>query len=181
MESKILNLLDKNDWPDGPWKDEPDVVYWIDEVSGLECLIIRNEDMGNLNGYVIVSEGHPAYGGDLSSQGVFEWAIKGCFDINYNADEIPQCAPDVAEWFAGRKLWVYGFDCGHAMDLTPGRPPLTGVPETDEAIREMAMMTHESKVSAGATYKDLDFVKEYVLEIARKLARVGRPQPLDLN
>ena len=36
-----LNYIDKTDWPDGPWKLEPDKMLWIDEDTGYECLIKR--------------------------------------------------------------------------------------------------------------------------------------------
>lgn len=56
-----LDFVDKASWPRGEWDNEPDKVYWIDNETGLPCLIIRGP-VGSLNGYVGVPIYHPAYG-----------------------------------------------------------------------------------------------------------------------
>lgn len=45
----------------GQWKDEPDKLQWIDEKTGLDCLIVRNPNALNLCGYVGVPKTHPLY------------------------------------------------------------------------------------------------------------------------
>lgn len=50
----------KAQWLDGPWRDEPDKVTWVDPKTGLHCMIIRNF-VGSLCGYVGVSADHPWY------------------------------------------------------------------------------------------------------------------------
>lgn len=57
--------LDKSSWGDGPWQNEPDKVQWLDEATGLDCLIVRNNG-GALCGYVGVPESHPWHGKDYS-------------------------------------------------------------------------------------------------------------------
>lgn len=47
--------------PAGPWDAEPDKVQWIDEETGLDCLIVRNR-LGALCGYVGVGPDHPYHG-----------------------------------------------------------------------------------------------------------------------
>lgn len=47
-------------WLDGPWRYEPDKVTWVDESTGLDCMIIRNP-LGTLCGYVGVPPSHPYY------------------------------------------------------------------------------------------------------------------------
>lgn len=61
MEIRTYTTEDKTDWPDGPWKDEPDKVQWPDESTGLPCLIVRN-DCGAWCGYVGVPDSHPLFG-----------------------------------------------------------------------------------------------------------------------
>lgn len=55
-----------NAFPIGPWTNEPDKAQWIDEATGLDCLIVRNR-MGALCGYVGVPEGHPAHRQDYDN------------------------------------------------------------------------------------------------------------------
>lgn len=58
--------IDKSGWRDGAWQNEPDKVQWVDEATGLDCLIVRNGG-GALCGYVGVPEGHPWHGLDYMS------------------------------------------------------------------------------------------------------------------
>ena len=46
--------------PPGPWDNEPDKIQWVDETTGLDCLMVRNW-WGSWCGYVGVPEGHPLY------------------------------------------------------------------------------------------------------------------------
>jgi hypothetical protein len=60
-----LNYIDKTDWPDGPWKLEPDKMLWIDDSTGYECLIKRIRNISHLCGYVGVTKEHPLYATSL--------------------------------------------------------------------------------------------------------------------
>lgn len=59
----------RSTWRRGPWDSEPDIVSWTDEVTGLECLIVRTS-LGSLCGYVGVPATHPwagmAYSGCIN-------------------------------------------------------------------------------------------------------------------
>lgn len=44
----------------GPWSDEADKVAWVDEATGLGCIILRQEN-GTLSGYVGVGPDHPLF------------------------------------------------------------------------------------------------------------------------
>lgn len=61
------DIHDKASWGPGPWHDEPDKIQWVDEETGLDCLIVRNHG-GALCGYVGVPDGHPAYGVGYSDE-----------------------------------------------------------------------------------------------------------------
>lgn len=65
MDYKEWHTDAKTDWPDGPWKTEPDKVQFITKV-GLPALIVRNRG-GALCGYVGVGPGHPFYEKDYSA------------------------------------------------------------------------------------------------------------------
>lgn len=58
---------DKGSWGPGPWRDEIDKAQWVDELTGLDCLIVRNR-MGGLCGYVGVPESHPLHGVEYSQE-----------------------------------------------------------------------------------------------------------------
>ena len=66
MEARSWTYLDRSQWSRGEWDDEPDKMQWSDGVTGLPCLIVRN-DLGSLCGYVGVTEGHPLFAIDYAS------------------------------------------------------------------------------------------------------------------
>lgn len=55
------DVVDKSEWSRGRWNDEPDKKQWLDEVTGLPCLIVRGP-MGSWCGYVGIEPSHPLYG-----------------------------------------------------------------------------------------------------------------------
>lgn len=131
--------------PPGPWQDEPDKVQWVDEATGLDCLIVRNPVMGNLCGYVGVPEGHPEFG-------------KGYDDVPVNVHGgltyADGCAgPICHEPLPGRPdtVWWLGFDCAHAFDLAPG------------------MIKHAPELARLGTYRTFDYVVSEVQSLARQL------------
>lgn len=113
-------LIDRAGWPSGPWDTEPDKEQWVDAETGLDCLIVRHPDFGNLCGYVGVSRDHPAFKHhfgllrDLSCHG----------GLSYSAlCQEGEAEPAVCHApLPGRPrlVWWLGFDCGHVFDLKPG-------------------------------------------------------------
>lgn len=63
MNATEWTRLDKSTWGDGAWQSEPDKVQWVDDTTGLDCLIVRNNG-GALCGYVGLPESHPFHGKD---------------------------------------------------------------------------------------------------------------------
>lgn len=55
------DAVDKSKWEQGEWHQEPDKIQWLDEATGLPCLIVRGPG-GNLCGYVGVTPPNPLYG-----------------------------------------------------------------------------------------------------------------------
>ncbi len=55
-----MSEIKKSQWGKGLWQDEPDELQWVDEATGLTCLILRNP-VGAFCGYVGVPETHPGY------------------------------------------------------------------------------------------------------------------------
>lgn len=103
---------DKSIWGPGPWIKEPDKVQWVDKFTGFDCLIVRNM-FGVLCGYVGVPEGHPYHGKDYE-----ELKLQAHYDVNFSG----KCRGNICHIpLPGRpgNIWWFGFDCGHANDVTP--------------------------------------------------------------
>lgn len=64
MKTIQYKTVDKSNWGQGPWQNEPDKVQWLDKATGLPCLIVRQPMSGHFCGYVGVPKGHPAFGKD---------------------------------------------------------------------------------------------------------------------
>jgi hypothetical protein len=130
-------FIDKSDWLPGPWVDEPDIVFWMDEGSRLPCLILRNPETGSLCGYVGVPPGHPAWGmhyDDLPQVEVHGGLTYGGIwsELNDRARRIgmpPEEGSFADHWtlnFAGH--WALGYDCAHYGDKFGFKPPPTRAP-----------------------------------------------------
>lgn len=57
--------LDRSTWGRGLWDHEPDKVQWVDEETGYDCLMVRN-NFGAWCGYVGVPAEHPWFGVEYS-------------------------------------------------------------------------------------------------------------------
>lgn len=146
--------IDKATWGDGPWQEEPDALAFVDEATGLDCLIVRHPHFGNLNGYVGVPKGHPLFDKDYDDPPV---EVHGGLTF---AGRSPGWAGSEGK----PELFYFGFDTAHAWDFLPGM-----------AAREEAMgMPHFS----GEKYRDLAFVKAEVASLAAQLAAVDRAHDL---
>jgi len=110
-------------WGDGPWVDEPDKAQWVDEATGLVCLALRHRHWGQWCGYVGVPAGHPWHGVDADDDRV--WACAHGYRVNYAAgcqeDDSPveQRICHIPTPGEPDDVWWFGFDCGHAGDLSP--------------------------------------------------------------
>lgn len=154
QQMKTYTFMNKSEWGDGPWQKEPDKAQWIDELTGLDCLIVRN-DYGALCGYVGVPEGHPAFGkcyteyrgadvhGGLSFAGPCDDATESEHGgICHHGD------------VANETVWWFGFDCAHSMDYQP----------------RMFLLTSTSKFEFGGIYRDFLYVTKEVCQLAEQLA-----------
>lgn len=153
---KIEKYEKDPDWGQGPWMEEPDRIEWTDEETGYPCLLTRNHDMGNLCGYVAVPKGHPYYhktyneiGHKISAHGGLTYS-RAC--QGHICHEPEPGEPD--------NVWWFGFDCAHAsQDLIPG-------------MRRM-QETMKNKYF-NPTYKDLNYVIEEIVDLARQLKEAER-------
>lgn len=162
MEQTAIELkwIDKSAWGEGAWVDEPDKAQWVDQVTGLTCLIVRHPHLGSLCGYVGVKAGHPAFERPkselfLSVHGGVSYAAFCDEDEPFGALGICHSpAPGDTD-----RVWWIGFDCGHAGDLHP------------------AMLVEGSRIRTlmeemGWVYRDYAFVREQCAKLARGLAEM---------
>ena len=132
---RIATWVARDDWADGPWNEEPDLVEWIDPTTGYPCLIIREDSLGQLNGYVALPLRHPLYGvgyDDLDEGVDEEHALSVHGGVTYagsrldhvNAVMYPDLAlPEVAidYWVGFRRGSLQRPDAGHGGGPEAGR------------------------------------------------------------
>ena len=152
-----LRYLTRLDWPAGPWDDEPDLEVWTDQPTGYRCLIVRTTT-GHLCGYVEVPEDHPWNGsgyddpadGSKRDDGTVDWSdrIDGKVEIHGGLT-----FANAREQVVGSGWW-FGFDCAHAWDLVP------------------TMLRDGFHSQAESTYRNLAYVRNECVSLARQLAEV---------
>jgi hypothetical protein len=171
--------VDKRGWGDGPWQTEWDKVHWIDPATDLDCLAVRNAEMGHWCAYVGVPPGHPAHGlgtDDVDPEVQVHGGITFAAPCQEAEDEAAQ--PLVEERgvchvpLPGRPEAVFwlGFDCCHAWDISPGNEALyrrLGIPQaTIDAMATLKPWKH---------YRTLEYVMAECEQLAAQLARLGAP------
>lgn len=139
-EPQEWSFLDKSAWPRGQWDREPDKVQWVDEDTGLDCLLHRNGG-GAWCGYVGVAEGHALFGigynqctlAEPCDEVFCEHRPESSFEVHggLTYSDFCQHAADGSELPPGRgichipytgrpdRVWWLGFDCAHFGDRSP--------------------------------------------------------------
>lgn len=145
-------------WGDGEWKNEPDKIQWVDEATGLDCLIHRHNRSGHLCGYVGVPEGHPAFEKDYETPDV---------DVHGGLTYADFCQDTACEDkgichvpYEGRphRVWWLGFDCAHSGDYSP----ISHRFENESWYSR----SHE-------TYRNVEYVKAECAKLAAQLAAMS--------
>ncbi len=166
MKNQEWHTIDKSDWAEGPWKQEPDKKQWTDKKTGLPCLIVRNERLGHLCGYVGVPKDHPWYGLDyhdlesvVSVHGGLTYADK-C-DGEHICHVVEEGEDDV---------WWLGFDFAHSGDKTFLTPD-------HQRIFDLHIL-HPPPFSY--TYKDMKYVARECRRLASQIdagrfLKIGEP------
>lgn len=107
----------------GPWDDEPDDIQWTDRATGYRCWMKRGAS-GGWNGYVEVGRDHPLWGLDYDDEKLENVEVHGGLTF-------------VGSWL-GEGDWWFGFDCGHAWDISPAMPVYGFMPGDGYAYRDVA-------------------------------------------
>jgi hypothetical protein len=120
----------RENWPKGPWDNEPDKMQWVDEATGRPCLVVRNP-LGALCGYVGVPPSHPLHGKHYHEVDLKEGVHGGLtFSDRCNPGEREDTGichlPEPGE---PDDVWWFGFDCSHGWDITPGMQMTMSFPD----------------------------------------------------
>lgn len=175
LNERAWTTIDKSEWGDGPWQDEPDKIVWIDARTGLDCMIHRHDRLGHLCGYVGVPPGHPDHG--------VECADLVELDVHYGVNFTALCNPAATEEWGlchvpldpsrPHDVWWIGFDCAHAFDLTPklqadlGR--LAQQRDVDLGLADLMKLDPPWR----PTYRGVAYVRAEVRKLAAQLAERG--------
>lgn len=161
MKTIEYRSVDKSEWSRGQWDDEPDKVQFADEATGLPCLIVRGPS-GALCGYVGVPDGHPFYKRgyddcDVSVHGGLTFASH----CSHGAEDRGIChLPEAGE---PDSVWWLGFDCAHSGDYCPSHSRYR------KSAGDTMFQMHEWE-----TYKDVDYVRREVADLAAQIALVTK-------
>lgn len=151
------NHRDKSAWGDGPWQKEPDKVQWVDQKTGLDCLLHRSP-LGAWCGYVGVAEGHPAFGQKYDRVDV---EVHGGLTYSSFCQEVEHESRGVCHIpLPGRpeKVWWLGFDCAHYGDFCP---VYDGKSSKDRGLPE--------SYYSQKTYRDRSYARKETQKLARQL------------
>jgi len=132
-------------WPEGPWTKEPDAVVFTHR--GLWCAVARHAWQGTLVGYVRVPKGHPWYG--LHYMAIDGWGSNALWteDVNIHGGLTFSAVGENSDTDG----WYVGFDCAHSGDFAPN-----------------------PDYSFGGTYREVGYVHEEVLKLARQAFAVAK-------
>lgn len=164
-EAAAERQIDKSDWGDGPWQNEPDRVQWVH--AGYACLALRHPMFGSWCGYVGVDRAHPCYGRDWNTGSLID-ELKAHCGINYSAAcdgeicHVPE--PGMPE-----DVWWLGFDCHHGFDFSPGleaRERKLGLPS------ELTLFSETDRFRPR--YRDLAYVKAVTESLAEQLRALAQ-------
>lgn len=168
--SKRLEIahIDKSSWGQGEWQEEPDLILWQDAHSGLFAMASRDEDFGNLCGYVAVPPGHRLHGADLCDSGLTAYGgVNFSSSINYPESKHAELHQAMAQ----ANLWWFGFDCMQALnDIYPGMQG-PGIESSQGNTKQMKTAFQNLQRSNGATYKNTAFVMNQCEMLAAQLSQ----------
>jgi hypothetical protein len=160
IELHVWYFVDKSQWGDGPWQDEPDKVQWRDKSTGFPCLAVRHRRHGHWCGYVGVTREHPYF-----EKCAYDLDVEAHFGLNFSAmcqvddDDKEHGVCHIPEPGQTDEVWWLGFDCAHAGDLCPGLESFVA------RMRQIVGIHFHST----DTYKTLDYVRAECEHIAEQL------------
>jgi len=159
---KTWQTQDRSNWTAGIVDDnEPDKAQWIDETTGLDCLIVRNI-AGALCGYVGVPPSHKEYGLNYNkseADGYDDFYVHGGLTFSDFCDPSENEETSICHTgdVANPKVWWFGFDCIHLRDLAPNN---------------IYSFSNDAYIYQSGIYRNFDYVKDQVTKLAYSLANI---------
>jgi len=139
------HFIDKSQYPDGEWKNEPDEICF--EYKGYNCYIMRNSIFGHLNGYVSIPKSHILYEVDYNDVSNVDVHGGLTFTAFYLAPE--------------NREWLLGFDCNHLGDFAPLNAKLY---KPIEHILLKGLFENDPSL-----YKNVEFVKKEIESMVNQI------------
>jgi len=160
MVTRLDPKLDKSRWGKGPWIEESDYYYWIDELTGYYCCV-RRGPVGSLCGYVGISKTHPYYNMNHEDSEIYNLDCHGGITFTGSAklDDRRNFYIPLHENQPIEVLMI-GFDCSHSGDYSPS---------FGASLRDL-----------GDPYRDFEYVKKEVTSLALQLSQV-EPEVIAIN
>lgn len=153
LEQVASYRIDRTGWEAGPWDAEPDRVDW--EYQGFPCMLIRNR-YGVWCGYVGLPHGHPLYGvpyQDVDLQVEVHGGLTYSDACQGHICHVPKPGqPD--------DVWWFGFDCGHAYDLSPGM---------QATLKRLGHELDQTPLTFREVYRDQAYAQAEVQRLAAQL------------
>lgn len=170
-------VVDRSKWPAGPWDGEPDKAVWVDEATGLDCMIVRQGNSGHLCGYVGVGPDHPWHATTYSTctvgcdEGWCGHTPESRLEVHGGITFSERCHPDpkgpghgichLARPGRPEPVWWFGFDCAHYMDLQP------------LILSTLGREVLDDSPLGNGTYRTVGYVVGECEDLARQLAGVA--------
>ncbi|WP_417614176.1 hypothetical protein [Parasphingorhabdus sp.] len=173
VPTQLFHVPARQPRQEGPWRDEPDKLAWVDPATGLPCLMLRARN-GTLSGYVAVSAKHPLFGYDYRAVPA-DLGVQPHGGLNYSApcdeetdervsvchitgqarERVRQPRGEQERPTFNEEQWWFGFACDKSYDLRPG--------------------CYQDHMSAenGQTYRGEDYVFTQCTNLAHQLAAAG--------
>lgn len=159
----VFHVPSRRPFGNGPWHDEYEKVSWVDEATGLNCIILRQRD-GTLSGYVGISSKHPLFGyaheavpdafglhvhGGLTYSSLCEAIAPEPISVCHVPTRPAKPQLILAPRSIEEEVWWFGFDTNHDTDMVPNssKRPLR---ESGEIYRDQLFVYRECVgVTAG--------------------------------
>lgn len=143
-------------WGPGPWVTEPDEVTF--EYAGMQCWIRRHPLLGHFCGYVAVPTNHPLHGLHYD-------------DVLLDGIDHPHGGLTFADRWDDGPAWWFGFDCGHAGDVSPFMLEYRNH-QPDGLLSQMTRQRSESTLWREE-YRDVQYVMSHCERLAVQLAELA--------
>ncbi len=165
--TQLFKVSERHPGGDGPWNGEANKVGWTDELTGRQCIILRQPN-GTLSGFVAVQVNHPLFGYAADAvPGTLNIAVHGgltyaatCESRQAEAVSVCHVPPNrpgssTNDMFEHSDLLWFGFDTDHHHDF---------VPKVQGGL--------DRQINHGRTYRDQGYVYRECIKLAAQLHRV---------